>query len=205
MKLSPTQTQTLVEVLNAQTGKTPINEKEVYKAKVAEVIDFLETKKVVGKDGNEKVVYTGGIKKEVYRENKENTELVEAAKNHLDAAKKRSGPKPPTPAQEAPETDIKTLAEDVVRYLKAKTEYLKTGNKPLSAEEEPILRNKVGRLLDKVKGGLSNEPMKKFGGKSPWQVMKNEPGVKDACLDHQGVKSPKKAATQPENNEVPLI
>lgn len=173
MKLTDTQAKTLVEVLNAQNGVARM-EAEPYKAKLAEVGQFMN----VGEDKKP----SGGITKEVYAANKENKELVEAAKLHVEKAKARAdkavakATAEPKSKQRTPEQEIET-AQAILAYFNAVT-----GKERISKEvdgksvNDPEgfrhVANKSRKYVDHKAGGLLNTaaegktaPLARFTGK----------------------------------------
>lgn len=194
MKLTPELSQTLIDVLNAQSLVKPIDNPEEYKQKRNAVEDLLNSTTGVDKTGKPKRIYTGGIKKEVYLANKENTPLIQAAESHLQAAQARSAKKKEeAPRPSAKEPALEEVAKNVVKYLDAKIKWHTEGIKTLEATEARTLKNKVARLLDPAKGGLSNEPSKTFAGVSPWKALKDFPLIAETCAAHQAaLKTPPK-------------
>lgn len=188
MKLSKNQINTLIEVLNGQSGVKPIEDKEAYAEKLAEVSEFLNTK-------NGKA--TGGITADVYKDNKEVKELVQAAKAHLDKAKareekakaKEGGEKAPktqkaaktkeakAPKLASPEEE-KARAEAIVSFINAVT-----GVKKLEAAQYSNAYNRSKKYLDFKKGGLLDKAPE--GKTSPWDRFKDFPGVKEAAKAHR--------------------
>jgi hypothetical protein len=191
MKLSKKQITTLVEVLNGQSGVKPIEDKEVYNEKLAEVAEFLNTK------GGKAI---GGITAEVYKDNKEVKELVQAAKAHLDRAKERETKaanksktpkvtkitlkadskveKTPKGAKSASPEEEGARAKAIVGFINAVT-----GVKKLDAAEYSNAYNRSKKYLDFKKGGLLDTAPE--GKKSPWDRFKDFPGVKDAAKAHR--------------------
>jgi len=178
MKLSAKQTATLIEVLNAQSGVSKIEDKDVYKAKLAEVADLLETK-----DGK----ISGGITAEVYKDNKDNADLAAAAKAHLAKAKERaekaaSKDQPEAKAPKAPKLatpeEEKERAEAIVAFINAVTNV-----KKLDPKDYSHAYNRSKKYLDFEGGGLLNSAPE--GKTSPWDRFKDFPGVKDACKAHR--------------------
>jgi hypothetical protein len=186
MKLNPEQIQTLIDVLNAQSQIKKIENPEEYKQKREAVEAFLNSTIGEDKNGKKKIFYTGGIKKEIYTANKENAALTQAAELHMKAAQERPHKKKTdNPVLAATTTPHEEIARNVVKYLEAKITWHKEGVKTLEAAESRTLKNKVARLLDSQKGGLSNEPSKTFGGASPWKTLKDFPQVAETCAAHQ--------------------
>lgn len=199
MKLEPAKAAVLVEILNAQSGVKPLEDKEAYKAKLAEVADLLNTK-----DGKA----VGGIKKEVYDANKDNAELVAAAKAHLDKAKERAAKAasketaaPKEPKLRSPEEE-EASAKAIVAYMNAVT-----GKARITKEEDGkqvddpegfrTVANKSRKYIDHKKGGLLNEAPE--GKKTPYERFKDFPGVVEACKAHRvHVKNKAKEAAGPE-------
>lgn len=187
MKLTDAQAKTLVEVLNAQSGVARMEDKEAYKAKLAEVGQFLN----VGEDNKP----SGGIKKEVFAENKDNKELVAAAKAHVDKAKTRAEKAvakaekaPAKPKMRTPEEEKET-AVAIVAYMQAVTgqkRVTKTvdGKEVDDPEGFRHVANKSRKYIDHKKGGLLNTAPE--GKTSPWERFKGFPGVKEAAKAHQG-------------------
>lgn len=181
MKLSKTQIITLVEVLNGQSGVKPIEDKQAYGEKLAEVAEFLNTK-------NGKA--SGGITAEVYKDNKEVKELVQAAKAHLEKAKQRE-----TKTQDKPKTKTKVSTEKKVPKVagpeeekaraKAIVAFINavTGVKKLDAAEYSNAYNRSKKYLDFKNGGLLSTAPE--GKKSPWDRFKDHSGVKDAAKAHR--------------------
>ena len=189
MKLSDKQAKTLVEILNAQSGAARMEDKEAYKAKLAEVAQFLNVDKA-----NKP---SGGIKNEVYNDNKDNKELVDAAKAHIAKAKARAdkavAPKKPAkakaekapakPKMRTPEEEKETAAA-IVAYMMAVT-----GQKRIEKDgkNDPEgfrhVANKSRKYVDHKKGGLLNTAPE--GKKTPWERFKGFPGVTEACKAHQ--------------------
>jgi hypothetical protein len=186
MKLSKNQITTLIEVLNGQSGVKPIEDKEAYSEKLAEVADFLNTK-------NGKAI--GGITAEVYKDNKEVKELVQAAKAHLEKAKERQSKTKEPKAKEAKATkepkaksakapkaaspdEEKARAKAIVSFINAVT-----GVKKLDAAAYSNAYNRSKKYLDFKKGGLLDTAPE--GKKSPWERFKDFPGVKDAAKAHR--------------------
>jgi len=180
MKLTDKQAKTLIAVLNAQSGVTPIDDKEKYNSMKAEVASFLQVK-----DGKA----TGGITSEVYKDNKDNADLVEAAKTHLEKAKERAEkaqakaspskeknsskePKAPTAEEEA------ARAMAIVAFINAVT-----GVKKLEQTEYSKAYNKAKKYLDFEKGGLVNEAAE--GKKTSYERFKDFPGVLEAAKAHR--------------------
>lgn len=185
MKLSKDQISTLIDVLNGQSGVKPIEDKETYAEKLAEVSEFLNTK-------NGKA--TGGITAEVYKDNKEVKELVQAAKAHLDKAKTREqkakskevvdkapkaskakdtkSPKLATPEEE------QARAEAIVGFINAVT-----GVKKLDAAQYSNAYNRSKKYLDFKKGGLLDTAPE--GKTSAWDRFKDFQGVKEAAKAHR--------------------
>jgi hypothetical protein len=179
MKLTSKQSNTLIAVLNAQSGVTPIDDKEKYNEMKAEVASFLQVK-----DGRA----TGGITAEVYKDNKDNAELVGAAKTHLEKAKERA-----EKAQSKPASKDKTTSKDpkgptaeeeaaravaIVAFINAVTNV-----KKLPQEEYSKAYNKAKKYLDFEKGGLVNEAAE--GKKTPYERFKDFPGVLEAAKAHK--------------------
>jgi hypothetical protein len=201
MKLTPEHAQTLTEILNAQANIKELPEAE-YKEKRKLVEQYLNSRTGTGKDGQPRVYYTGGIKKEVYQDNKDNLELKTAAENHLKVAQNRK----PQTSRSKPSFSHEEAANNVVKYLEAKTLWHKEGIKQLETTEARNLKNKISRWLDTKKGGLSNSPSPSFDGKSPWQALQNFPKVKEACKAHQeALKNPPKVPYIKEDNQSPQI
>lgn len=197
MKLSKTQITTLIEVLNGQSGVKPIEDKQAYSEKLAQVAEFLNTKE--GKA-------TGGITTEVYKDNKEVKELVQAAKAHLDKAKERENKKDKAPKtaklakadkpakvnKAASPEEEKSRAKAIVSFVNAIT-----GVKKLEAAEYSNAYNRSKKYLDFKKGGLLSTAPE--GKKSPWDRFKDYPGVKEAAKAHRThVKT--KDKTSPDQN-----
>lgn len=191
MKLSKKQISTLIEVLNGQSGVKPIEDKESYSAKLSEVAEFLNTK-------NGKAI--GGITAEVYKDNKDVKELVQAAKAHLDKAKSREEKaqnkpkttkttkttkatktakevKAPKSSSASPDEE-KARAKAIVAFINAVT-----GVKKLDAAEYSNAYNRSKKYLDFKKGGLLDTAPE--GKKSPWDRFKDFPGVKEAAKSHR--------------------
>lgn len=194
MKLTPELSQTLIDVLLAQCLLKPIENPEEYKQKREAVDTFLNSTTGVDKNGKPKKIYTGGVKKEIYTANKENSALIQAAESHLKAGQERASRKKedaPTPTTKTP--PLEEIAKNVVRYLEAKIKWHTEGIRTLETTEARTLKNKVARLLDPTKGGLSNEPSKAFGGDSPWRTLKDFPQIAETCAAHQtALKTPPK-------------
>jgi hypothetical protein len=180
MKLTNKQAKTLIAVLNAQSKVTPIDDKEKYNAMKAEVANFLQVK-----DGKA----TGGITAEVYKDNKDNAELVEAAKIHLETAKaraekaqaKKTAPKEKKSTKEA---NAPTAQEEAARAV-AIVAFINavTNVKKLPQEEYSKAYNKAKKYLDFEKGGLVNEAAE--GKKTPYERFKDFPGVLEAAKAHR--------------------
>jgi hypothetical protein len=183
MKLSKNQITTLVDVLNAQSGVKPIEDKESYNEKLSQVAEFLNTK------GGKTI---GGITAEIYKDNKEVKELVVAAKAHLDKAKEREEKAKTKPTKEVKASKQKTekspkvaspqeekaRAKAIVGFINAVT-----GVKKLDAAEYSNAYNRSKKYLDFKKGGLLATAPE--GKKSPWERFKDFPGVKDAAKAHR--------------------
>jgi hypothetical protein len=168
MKLTPEKSATLIEVLKAQSGEGRIADKDAYKAKLADVEDLLDSEK-------------GGVTKEVYNDNKDNVELVEAAKAHVAARKDRDAkaaaktaekaePKkkgePRTPEQE------EASAKKIVAYLNA----VSGKGERLSKEDARAFEIATRNYRDKEKGGLTEKAYERFKG---------FPGVTEASKAHR--------------------
>lgn len=165
-KLTPEKAVTLIEVLNAQSGKARMADKEVYKAKLAEVADLVDKDK-------------GGITADVYSANKDNAELVEAAKAHKVANKARAQavkdkadkPTPEKGAQRTPEQE-ENSAKAIVAFMNAKAGVAKIEKTQEYMKVEVASRNYV----DREKGGLKAAAYDRFKG---------FPGVKEASKAHR--------------------
>jgi hypothetical protein len=199
MKLEAAKLATLVEVLNAQSGVKPIEDKEAYKAKLAEVSDLLASK-----DGK----FTGGVTKEVYADNKDSAELVEASRAHLNkgkeraakAAEKAAAPKKEAKAKapKAPKASKEATPEQEAARGKAIVDFVNavTGVKKLSKEEYNAAYNRAKKYLDFEKGGILNTAPE--GKKTPWERFKGFEGVEEAGKAHRAyVKAKAKTAPEP--------
>jgi effector-binding domain-containing protein len=183
MKLTNKQAKTLIAVLNAQSKVTPIDDKEKYNSMKAEVASFLQVK-----DGKA----VGGITAEVYKDNKDNAELVEAAKVHLETAKARAEKakakaapkKEKTASKETKTSKVPTEKEEAGR-AKAIVAFINavTNVKKLPQEEYSKAYNKAKKYLDFKKGGLVNEAAE--GKKTPYERFKAFPGVLEAAKAHK--------------------
>lgn len=186
MKLTDNQAKTLVEVLNAQSGVARIENKEEYQTKLVEVGPFLNV------DAKNKP--TGGIKKEVYADNKDNKELIEADKAHAEKGKARAE-KAAGKAEKAPaKSKLRTPEEEketatcIVAYMQAVTgQKLITKTVEGKEEKDPEgfhhVANKSRKYIDHKNGGLLNTAPK--GKTTPQDRFKGFPGVKEACKAHQ--------------------
>jgi hypothetical protein len=180
MKLDKKTIDKIITVLNAQSGVEKMEDKEKYNALKSEVAEFLQTK-----DGRA----TGGIIAEVYKDNKDNAELVEASKIHLEKAKARAEKaatkaaspkaKKTTKESKAPsEKEEQERAKAIVSFVNAVT-----GIKKLDKEAYSKAYNKAKKYLDFKKGGLVNEAAE--GKKTPYERFKDFPGVLDAAKAHR--------------------
>lgn len=192
MKLNAKDAKDLIAVLNAQSGVAKIADKDEYKAKLDRVGKFLNTK-----DGKA----VGGVTKEVYDANKDNKELVDAAKAHQTKAKERAAKtkdapaakapaakkaakaapakesKEAAPKQRTPEQEAET-AKAYVAYAKAVTTKAKTGKDSLSKEE--FAKVEIATRKHRApEGGLKPDAYKRFGG---------FPGVKEAAKEMKALK-----------------
>jgi hypothetical protein len=183
MKLSKNQISTLIEVLNGQSGVKPIEDKEAYNTKFALIAEFLNTK-------NGKAV--GGITAEVYKDNKDIKELVQAAKTHLEKAQQRDKKnqtkaqgKPKAKAEKAEKAPKKASADEEKARAKAIVSFINaiTGVKKLDPAEYSNSYNRSKKYLDFKKGGLLSTAPE--GKTSPWDRFKDFPGVKDAAKAHR--------------------
>lgn len=179
MKLTSKQSNTLIAVLNAQSEVAPIDDKEKYNEMKAEVASFLQVK-----DGRA----TGGITAEVYKDNRDNAELVEAAKTHLEKAKQRAEKaqtKSATKETNASKDAKGPTAEEEVARAVAIVAFINavTNVKKLPQDEYSKAYNKAKKYLDFEKGGLVNEPAE--GKKTPYERFKDFPGVLEAAKAHR--------------------
>jgi len=205
MKLTPEKASALVAILDAQSGVKKIDDKDAYKAQLAEVADLLNSK-----TEGEKTLFTGGVVAEVYKDNKDNAELVRASKAHLAKAKDRadkaaekaqakSAPAPKKGTPRTPEQEAKS-ATAIVDYCNAvagvkritKVVDGKEVNDPAGFRAASIA---VQKYIDHKNGGLLNTAPE--GKKSPWERFSSFPGVKEACKAHKkALKDKAKAAPE---------